>query len=163
MVEASLLFRNYYRPLCLYALHYLHDAELAEDAVQDCFMRLLEQAAEPQNARAWLYAAVRNHCIDILRRKQPTINSTSTDVYLEGLSDEEAQERSINEAALWETIDQLPNRQREVLLMAKRDGHTYAEIASLLGISVKTVEHLMSRALKKLRGHKNRFILTFLL
>ena len=111
-------------------------------------MRLLEQAAEPQNARAWLYAAVRNHCIDILRRKQPTINSTSTDVYLEGLSDEEAQERSINEAALWETIDQLPNRQREVLLMAKRDGHTYAEIASLLGIRKDTSASQLHKAKK---------------
>ena len=163
MVEAGLLFRNYYRPLCLYALHYLRDVEQAEDAVQDCFVRLLEQAVKPQNARAWLYAAVRNRCIDILRRKHPTIDGTSTEAYLDGLSDEEAQERSVDEAVLWEAVDRLPARQREVLLMAKRDGHTYAEIANRLGISVKTVEHLLSRALKKLRGHKNSFFLTFLL
>lgn len=163
MVEAGLLFRNYYRPLCLYALHYLRDVEQAEDAVQDCFVRLLEQAVKPQNARAWLYAAVRNRCIDILRRKHPTTGGTSPEAYLDGLSDEEAQERSVNEAALWEAVDQLPARQREVLLMAKRDGHTYAEIADRLGISVKTVEHLLSRALKKLRGHKDSFFLTFLL
>ncbi len=163
MIETGLLFRNYYRPLCLYALHYLHDTEQAEDAVQDCFVRLLEQTVKPQNARAWLYAAVRNRCIDILRRRHPTIDDTSTAAYLDGLSDEEAQERSVNEAALWDIIDQLPARQREVLLMAKRDGRTYAEIANQLGISVKTVEHLLSRAMKKLRGRKNSFFLTFLL
>ena len=163
MVEAGLLFRNYYRPLCLYALHYLNDVEQAEDAVQDCFVRLLVQAVKPQNARAWLYAAVRNRCIDLLRRKHPMIGDATADAYLDGLSDEEAQERSVDEAALWEAVDQLPARQREVLLMAKRDGHTYAEIADRLGISVKTVEHLLSRALKKLRGHKNSFFLTFLL
>lgn len=163
MLEANLLFRNYYRPLCLYALHYLHNAELAEDVVQDCFVHLLEQAVEPQNARAWLYTIVRNHCIDLLRRKHPIIGDASADAYLDNLSDEEAQERSVNEAALWETVDQLPVRQREVLLMAKRDGCTYVEIADRLGISVKTVEHLMSRALKKLRVHKNRFFFTFLL
>ena len=161
MVETGLLFRYYYRPLCLYALHYLHDAEQVEDAVQDCFVRLLEQAVEPQNVRAWLYAAVRNRCIDLLRRKHPTIGDNSADAYLDGLSDEEAQERSVDEAALWEAIDQLPTRQREVLLLAKRDGHTYAEIATRSGISVKTVEHLLSRALKKLRGHKSSFFLTF--
>lgn len=42
MKEIDLVFQQYYRPLCLYALHYLHDLDEAEDVVQDCFVRLLE-------------------------------------------------------------------------------------------------------------------------
>lgn len=36
-------FRYYYRPLCLYAMHYLHDINLVEDVVQDCFTELWER------------------------------------------------------------------------------------------------------------------------
>ena len=152
MMNTDLLFRHYYRPLCLYALHYIKDVEQVEDVVQDCFVRLMEQEADPQNARAWLYTAVHNRCIDQLRRHDPLL----TDIQPEDLdgiiSDEEAQERSQREARLWALIDELPPRQREILLLAKRDGLTYSAIAQRLGISEKTVEHQLSRAMKKLRG-----------
>lgn len=42
MKGIDLTFQQYYRPLCLYALHYLHDVDEAEDIVQDCFVRMLE-------------------------------------------------------------------------------------------------------------------------
>lgn len=42
MKKIDLVFQQYYRPLCLYALHYLHDLDEVEDVVQDCFVRLLE-------------------------------------------------------------------------------------------------------------------------
>ena len=76
------------------------------------------------------------------------------------ISDEEAIDRSEQEAKVWETIDALPDRCREVFLMAKRDGMTYNEIAEALNISVKTVEHQISKAMKKLRNNKNlQFVL----
>ena len=66
------LFRLNYRPLCLYALHYLQDTDLAEDMVQECFTALWEkirQGFPTTNRRAYLYMAVRNRCLDHLRRK----------------------------------------------------------------------------------------------
>lgn len=39
MQEIDLIFQQYYRPLCLYATHYLHDIDEAEDVVQDCFVK----------------------------------------------------------------------------------------------------------------------------
>ena len=160
-MNTDLLFRNYYRPLCIYALHYLRNVEQAEDAVQDCFVRLLETDEEPQNARAWLYTSVRNRCIDQLRRRHPLL----TDVHPEDMdgiiSDEEAQERSFREARLWEAIDELPSRCREIFLLAKRDGLTYREIAQRLNLSEKTVEHQVSKALKRLRGQQDSFFILF--
>jgi len=162
-MNTDALFRNYYRPLCIYALHYLHDVEQVEDVVQDCFVRLLEATNEPQNSRAWLYTAVRNRCIDLLRQHNPLL----TDIQpkdLDGLiSDDEAQERSFSEARLWEAIDGLPSRCREIFLLSKRDGLTYREIAQRLGLSEKTVEHQVSKALKRLRGQQNNFFFIFFL
>lgn len=161
MMNTDLLFRNYYRPLCIYALHYLRDVEQAEDAVQDCFVRLLETDEEPQNARAWLYTSVRNRCIDQLRRRHPLL----TDIHPEDMdgiiSDEEAQERSFREARLWEAIDELPSRCREIFLLAKRDGLTYRQIAQRLNLSEKTVEHQVSKALKRLRGQQDSIFILF--
>ena len=162
-MNSDALFRNYYRPLCIYALHYLLDVEQVEDVVQDCFVRLLEIGDEPQNARGWLYTAVRNRCIDQLRRKNPLPTNIQPED-LDGLiSDDEAQERSFREAHLWEAIDNLPSRCREVFLLSKRDGLTYREIAQRLDLSEKTVEHQVSKALKRLRGQQSNFFFIFFL
>ena len=63
------LFRILYRPLCVYALHYLKDADAVEDVVQEAFTAWWQKGDVADNARAYLYAIVRNRCIDILRRQ----------------------------------------------------------------------------------------------
>lgn len=163
----DLAFQQYYRPLCLYALHYLHDLEGAEDIVQDCFVRLLEsnkydalcrQSSESyfliNQLKSFLYASVRNACIDRLRRKNPVLQDVSPSDLQGLITDEQAMDSSTREAELWTAIEQLPDRCREIFLMSKRDGMTYREIAEELGLSEKTVEHQISKALKILRGRK---------
>jgi RNA polymerase sigma-70 factor (ECF subfamily) len=154
----DILFKRYYRQLCLYAAHYLKgDIAASEDIVQDCFVKLWQQEAKRDitDKRAFLYTTVRNACIDTLRRQHPEMTNIDPSDLEESISDEEAVDRSEQEAKVWETIDALPDRCREVFLMAKRDGMTYNEIAEALNISVKTVEHQISKALKKLRNNKN--------
>ena len=168
MKEIELVFQQYYRPLCLYALHYLHDLDGAEDVVQDCFVRLLETnrldsleihssdkplLTSPQ-LKSFLYTSVRNACIDKLRRKNPILQDVSPSDLQGTISDEQAVDSSSREALLWTAIEQLPERCREIFLMSKRDGLTYREIAEELGLSEKTVEHQISKALKILRGRK---------
>jgi len=48
-------------------------------------------------------------------------------------------------------IDELPERRREIFLMAKRDGMSYNEIARQTGLTVKTVENHVFRAMQSLR------------
>jgi RNA polymerase sigma-70 factor (family 1) len=170
MKEIDLVFQQYYRPLCLYALHYLHDLDEAEDVVQDCFVRLLEaekrdanssvsslSMSNPQNLKSFLYASVRNACIDKLRRKNPIVQDISPSDLSGVISDEQAVDSASREAELWTAIEQLPERCREIFLMSKRDGMTYREIAEELCLSEKTVEHQISKALKTLRGKKGDF------
>lgn len=161
----DILFKRYYRQLCLYAAHYLNgDIAASEDIVQDCFVKLWQQDHADKRSitdkRAFLYTLVRNACIDTLRRQHPEMTNIDPSDLEEVISDEEAVDRSEQEAKVWEIIDALPDRCREVFLMAKRDGMTYNEIAEALNISVKTVEHQISKAMKKLRNNKNlQFVL----
>lgn len=155
MKEFDLAFQQYYRPLCLYAIHYLQDIDEAEDIVQDCFVRLLELG---KYDKPLLYTTVRNACIDRLRRKNPILREISPSDLSGVISDEQAIDSSYREAELWTAIDELPSRCREIFLMGKRDGMTYREIAEELGLSEKTVEHQMSKALKILRGKKENFL-----
>lgn len=149
------LFRLNYRPLCMFALHYLQDADLVEDVVQECFTVLwekLEQGADVANRRAYLYMSVRNRCLDYLRRKGlPTESLKPYDTY--GIiDDDDAEERSVMEAKLWTAIDSLPEKCRQVFLMSKRDGLKYEEIAEELGLSVNTVRNQISKALNVLKN-----------
>lgn len=158
-------FRQYYRPLCLYALHYLHDTADAEDVVQDCFANLWEcvnDARTVSNVKSYLYSMVRNRCIDLLKKDNMfDSNITPTDL-VDKILDEEFEECSFIEARLWTAIDSLPERCRETLLLCKQEGLKYEEIADRLGISVNTVKNQVSKALKILKeGGRNIYIFFF--
>ena len=153
-IDFESLFRFNYRPLCLYALHYLGDVEAAEDVVQECFMKLwekLEQGTAVDNRRVYLYMTVRNRCLDDLKKKGlPTESLKPNDTY--GIiDDDDAQERAQTEARMWTALDSLPPKCREVFILSKRDGLKYEEIAEELGLSVNTVRNQISKALKMIK------------
>ena len=158
-MDIEQLFLEFYRPLCLYALRFVGDIDKAEDVVQDAFLSLLENHSDC--TPPLLFRTVRNRCIDILRqqKKHPTLSIAAT----EPLTKEEPHFTTddtdfyYTAARLWTAIDALPDRCREVFLMAKRDGMTYREIAEELGISERTVEHQVSKALHLLREQKTIF------
>ena len=149
------LFRYNYRPLCLYALHYLQDIDLAEDMVQESYTALwekLQEGAHVLNRKSYLYMMVRNRCLDHLRKKGiPTESLKPYDTY-GVIDDDDAEERSHIEAKLWTAIDSLPEKCREVFLLSKRDGLKYEEIAKELGLSVNTVRNQISKALNVLKN-----------
>lgn len=160
MNDIDELFRLYYRPLCLYATHYLQSVDAAEDVVQEAFVALWEKmkAGEgPSLSKAYLSASVRNACIDILRRRRSHPESALPEDVAEPITDEEALSRSFDEARLWTAVESLPEGRRRMLLMHRRDGLKYSEIAERLGVSERTVRNQISRALKTLRGRAKKF------
>ncbi len=147
-------FKCYYRPLNLFALHYVNDIDSAEDIVQQCFSDLWEKQCQNRdigNLKAYLFTSVRNQCIDFL--KKDTVISHDVEVdSLDNLSEEnDEEERAFREARLWTAIDSLPDRCREIFLMNKKDGMKYKEIAEKTGLSVNTVENHVLKALRLLR------------
>ena len=163
-------FQSEYQRLCMplgmYALRILGDIDEAEDVVQEVFAEVWHKVSvdglEFANFKAYLYKSVRNAClkrlVEIDRHEPLAMESDVSD------DDVDTSER---DARLWHAIDALPDRCREVFLMSKRDGLSHAEIASELGISVKTVENQIDKAFKRLRGDDrlksgNIFFLPFL-
>lgn len=154
-IDIDSIFRKYYRPLCLYALHYLHIAEDAEDIVQDClteFLELSEKGRFVSDVKSYLFMMVRNRCFLVLKKENIIDRNRFISDFEETLTDTEYKEQSFMEARMWTAIDSLPDRCREAFLLCKRDGLKYEEVADRLGISVNTVKNQISKALKSIKG-----------
>lgn len=142
-------YRRLYMPLGMYALRVLEDVDEAQDAVQESFAAVWERIGEGvqiDNFKSYMYRVVRNEALVRLRRRSVDLVGEVP----EEITDETV-DTSERDARLWEAIDSLPQRCREVFLMSKRDGMSNAEIALEMDISVKTVENQMTKAFRTLR------------
>ena len=159
--EFEIFFRKLYLPLGMYALRIVDDADLAEDLVQDAFMKAwfyIENDGEIINFSSFMYKTVRNICLSYLRDRKEMLDESN----FPEVSEDEI-DTSFRDARIWKAIDSLPEKCREVFLMSKRDGLTNEEIAEELGISIKTVKNQMTKAFSRLRdalsdGHKPFFL-----
>ena len=159
LIDIEDLYRQYFRQLCLYALHYMGDFDESRDIVQECFATVIKNKPEMSNPKSYLFNSVRNRCIDLLRSRKKERIAPMDD--LSYISDEEAQIRSEIEVRLWEAVDSLPPKRRELLLLSKRDGLKYSDIARLKGLSENTVRNQIFRAIESLRKNSQK-ILNFL-
>jgi RNA polymerase sigma-70 factor (ECF subfamily) len=134
----------------------LRDGGTAEEIVQDVMLELWrrrEALEVPKSTRAYLLQATRNRALNHLRhlaierRSEPYVAEMVARV---APTDAQLREREI-QGALREAVDTLPDRCREVFELSRVKGLRYAEIAAALGISVKTVEVQMGKALRILR------------
>ena len=121
--------------------------------MQETFIKLWDkrdQLESIKSVKAYLYRAIRNNCLTRIRDAKPTtsLEMVASDQFL---SDEELEERSEMEARIWNMIDELPERRRQIFLMAKRDGLSYKEISEQTGLAVKTIENHVFRAMQSLR------------
>jgi RNA polymerase sigma-70 factor, ECF subfamily len=151
----ELLFRRYYGRLHAFAVSLTRSPDSAEDIAVDVFARIWERRADwsvHASVRSYLFTAVRNEAIASLRR-QRMVEPAAAD------ADLHARELA---AALDEAIDQLPERSREALLLHRKHGLSYAEVAETMGISARTVEVHIRRAFKALRISLGGFALLLL-
>lgn len=152
----EVVFREHYASLVRFAEGMLRSREAAEDAVQDVLLNLWRQREVlriDDSLRGYLYRAVRNRALNsarndrVRREAVPHLALESPEV---PAGDAIVLEDEL-EIAVREAIDALPPRCREVFELSRFKGLRYAEIAETLGISVKTVETQMGRALRSLR------------
>lgn len=159
--EFEISFRGLYLPLGMYALRLVNDTDVAEDMVQDAFMKAwlyLENGGEIEHFSSFMYRSVRNICLSYLRDRREMLDESNIPE-----AGEEEIDTSFRDARIWKAIDSLPEKCREIFLMSKRDGLTNEKIAEELGISIKTVKNQMTKAFSRLRealsdGHKPFFL-----
>lgn len=161
----SKLFNHYYAPLCSYAVTFLKYPEIAEEVVQESFIKIWENRLNIHiciSVRAYLYRTVHNNCISYLRgetvtRKQSRdmqdkilqharlANMEFTSETLENIICEELKE------LLQKVVDNLPDQCNKIFNLSRHARLTNNEIAEIMGISVNTVKTQLSRAFGKLR------------
>lgn len=152
----SVLFRAHYGPIFRFAERLTGSADVADDVVQDVFVAVWECRATWQVAStvaAYLHGAVRNRALQHIRRV--ATHSRLGHLVGPGASTSGAEELALAGeiyAAVARAIESLPKRCREVYMLRWYDHLTYAEIAHILGLSVKTVEMHVTDALRSLRS-----------
>jgi RNA polymerase sigma-70 factor, ECF subfamily len=152
------LLRGYWQALVLYAGH-LSEGELdaAEDLVQEAFMRLWERRSSwrpGSDPAAVLYTIVRNLALNErrTRRTRALILRRVTLPPAAPPTPGEELENGELARAIREAIEALPTRRREVFLLARFHGLSYAQIAETMAVSPQTVANHMSAALAALRA-----------
>lgn len=142
-------YHRLYMPLCMYALRMLGDVDEAKDVVQESFLTVwerIEAGLTIDALKPYMYRTVRNAVLlRLQRRAEPCDIEEAAEIT------DEIVDTSERDARLWEAIDRLPDKCRNIFLMSKRDGLSDREIAEELGLSVKTVENQKTKAFKELR------------
>ena len=163
------LFTQYSRVLCEVAFAYVHDREVAQELVQDVFCRVWEQRDRlviRENVRVYLYSAVRHRALDHLKHERIAHRTEETSFTTgdypamsvppprqdEGLIEQERRE------IIGQAIADLPERQRRVFELRWYHHLSYAEIADVLGMTVRGVESARARAIESLQMRLQRVL-----
>jgi RNA polymerase sigma-70 factor (ECF subfamily) len=153
------VFRDNYAHLVRMAESIIRERALAEEIAQDVMLELWrrhESIEVEQSFRAYLLRSTRNRALNHVRHQRIVMReATVAAAAAESARAQSAEDEMLGtelERAVREAIASLPDRAREVFQLSRDRGLKYAEIAVLLGISVKTVEKRMGQALAELRN-----------
>lgn len=168
------VFEKYYLSLYYYAKKITRNKENAEEAVQNTFLRLWEKPEIlniEKSLNSYLYKAVYNNCLNILKQlqikekhthnfEQKIINAND---FL-SISQENGQSILIAEELkdkIEESINKLPKQCRHIFKLSRNEGLKNKEIAEKLDISLNTVTKQMSIALTRLRKSLQQYLSSF--
>ena len=159
----KILYRRFYTGLCQFAYQYTGRTDVAEEIVQDIFMKLWigrKKYKIEGSVQAYLYGAVRNGSLNYLNHlvvERKCNNKIASQIhrtinYLQ-ISQEDGSSLLIDkefEKSLDEAIDSLPPKCKKIFLLNRRDGLNNSEIAQKLGLSKYTIQRQISIAIEKL-------------
>ena len=158
----DLLFNRYYTGLCVYSDSLTGDRQVSEDLVQDVFVTVWMKRYEldfNEKMGTYLRRAVHNACLQHLRHQKiegkysALIQAKLTEAELIPFSQTVVDPVEANEiASLYhQALHQLPDQTREIFLLSREKGMKYSEIATQMGLSVKSVEYHIGKALEIFR------------
>lgn len=156
------LFHKYYASMCQFAYQILKDSDLAEETVQELFVRVWEKRAVlniETSVSHYLFRSVRNHCLNQLQHQK--VRQQYASRMMENAEQQIDWQPFYLEVDLMERIERsiasMPPKRQEIFRLSREQGLKYKEIADMLNISVKTVEAQMGLALKHLRDELKDF------
>lgn len=153
------IFKEYFLSLSAFATKYTKDPDEAKDIVHQVFTNLWEKRENfhlDQSVRSYLYSAVQNRCLNYIRDRKKFIQEEipmSAEALTSYIDQSDFMEAEELRNTLYKALAELPEGSRNIFKMSRFEGKKYKDIADELGISIKTVETQMSKALKHLK-HK---------
>lgn len=155
----EMFFKQHFMPMCAYCQYkFGFDLDQAKEVVHTGFIKLWENKGSispNQSPKSYLYKIITNNSLDLLKHEKVKqkyerhVLQTDSEVS-PGDAFGTAGFKQLS-ADVDEAVASLPEQMRRIFELSRFEGMKYAEIASLLQISVKTVETQMSRALLRLR------------
>jgi len=165
-VQYKNVFDLHYEALYGYACSILMAETYADDIVQNVFIGLWQNrdTVKPETVKAYLYTSVRNGCLNHLKHKRVQADhEKSTLINGAGNNNSITTEQKELHEKIQYLLNQLPEKCATVFYMCRQLDMSYREVAEALGISVKTVENQMSKALKFLRGGLAAYLISLAL
>jgi len=155
------LFRLFYKSLYNFAMQYVHQPEVAEEVVNDVFIKIWKQKAtllEIQNLESYLFIAVKNGSLNYIKQYSHyhiAIDDDNTGKLVSLHNPEQDIEWKELYFKLQQAVNDLPDQCRTVFRLVKEEGFRMKQVAEILGISPRTVETQLYRAIKRLDGVLN--------
>ncbi len=156
------LVENYRNRLYATALNILQDADEAEDALQETFIKVYESVhtfLQGSALHTWLHTILVRKCLDKMRRQKTRKGLLA---WLPGWMAQEKKpdfnhpgigvENKEKAAVLFNAVKQLPENQRLAFTLIKIEGMRYDEVCAMMGQGTKAVESLVSRAKQNLQN-----------
>jgi RNA polymerase sigma-70 factor (ECF subfamily) len=155
---ASEIYDRYSGRIYNFAFRFLKNAEAAEDATQEVFVKMLKHANQfhgDAKLSTWLFSITANWCRDYLR-KADNKSKESDDVLVtlpapSELSPDRSLEQREDAARVRKALESLTAEQREAILLSRYQGLSYAEIAQIAGCSEGAVKTRVFRAMETLK------------
>lgn len=149
------LFDNYFIPICRFMNLYLQDKREVEDQALDLFTYIWENRETIQiqlSFKAYLFQSARNRCLNVLRNRKTHVSIDELEFHPEDTS---AYHLELEELTLLinEAIMSLPDKCREIFVKSRTENKSNKEIAEETGISTKTVEAQITKALKRIKAY----------
>ncbi len=150
------LYVHYYPRLKLFLDLFLKTDRYSDDIIADTFLKIWDRRKlllPVRNFDAYIFRTARNQAVSLLRKEMP-VSLSEVDGKEEFIDGEDIGTRLENRdlfSKIEETVQALPPRTRQVFEMIRLNKLKYKEVASILGISEKTVEWHMTSAIHAIR------------
>lgn len=157
------IYHNYFDSIYKYVYFRVRNISDAEDMTSTIFEKIINniedfKKQEGATLKSWIYAITRNTLIDFYRTNKNTIELTENiiDEKQEITSTDNKIDREKDLKNIYSLIDQLPERQQEIILLRFQSDLSNKEIANILKIDQKTVSGTISKALSTLKSEINQ-------
>ncbi|WP_036382269.1 RNA polymerase sigma factor [Muricauda sp. MAR_2010_75] len=158
------LFKEHYELLCLVSFAILKDKDKAKDVVQDFFISYWQKhnsLSLKVSFKAYAIKAVKNLSL-LAVKKEVKEKSMIKDIPIPEFEVQKLLDKEKTQKKIFEILNQLPAKRREIFISSVLEGHTYSEIAHASGISINTVKTQIKRSYAFLRSHLKEDLFTFL-